>query len=143
MNFFKKKDHEGNMVAETEEDLSVSGQLKKIIEHLAFLEKKLDTLLEQSGQRRSSPPRFGNRGFGRPSRDYRSGHSGPMGHSDHSNHSRPMGYSGHSDRPSGGYHSKFSGGGASHGHSRPSHGPRRSFPKRHHSPDQANPGNQL
>ena len=47
----------------------VSAQLKKIEDHLGFLEKKLDTLLEQS-QNRSKP--F-NAGFGgdRPNRGYR------------------------------------------------------------------------
>lgn len=113
------------MATDNDEDLSVSGQLKKIIEHLGFLEKKLDSLLEQSGQRRMGQGRFGNQGFGRHGRSYHGGHAGSS--------DRP----GHSGRP-GGFHSKFSG----HSHGRPSHGPRRGFHKRHGS-DHSNPGNQL
>ena len=42
----------------------LSAQIKKIADHLVFLEKKLDTLLEQRQERRPFPPKFGgNREF--------------------------------------------------------------------------------
>lgn len=61
MSFFKK-DKEGNAISGPQD---VASQLTKIIEHLGFLEKKIDSLLEQS---RSRPPMGGGRSFG--------GHSG-------------------------------------------------------------------
>ena len=49
MNIFKKSGADGD----------VSEQLKKIAEQLVFLEKKLDTLLEQSRNRKPFTPGFG------------------------------------------------------------------------------------
>ncbi|GEM_PF-2288146 len=78
MSFFKK-DKEGN--ASFPED--APSQLKKIMEHLTFLEKKLDTLLEQS-QNRS---RFGGGShFSRPRGNFRGG-----GNREGFNSSRPAG----------------------------------------------------
>ncbi len=61
MSFFKK-DKDGNSSSGPQD---VASQLAKIIEHMGFLEKKIDSLLEQS---RSRPPMGGGRSFG--------GHSG-------------------------------------------------------------------
>ena len=77
-------------------EVDLSSQLKKISEHLVFLEKKIDTLIEQSGNRGNSAPSSGfapRRDFG-PRRDFQGGpkrdFQRPGGH-------RPGGF-----RPSGG-----------------------------------------
>ncbi|MBI3316202.1 MAG: hypothetical protein HYZ87_04435 [Candidatus Omnitrophica bacterium] len=107
MGLFKKEKHEGRTAGLViDQDNSVSGQLKKISEHLVFLEKKVDMLLNQSRQQRPfsgsgynqgnySRPRsaYGhgqpNRGgFGRPQQGSGRGHYG------HSSHSGPS-HSGH------------------------------------------------
>ena len=49
------------------EETDVLSQLKHISDHLGFLEKKLDTLIEQSkNQRPAYSGGFGNRNFQRP-----------------------------------------------------------------------------
>lgn len=71
----------------TEENhIDLSAQLKRIADHLGFLEKKLDTLLEQSQNRRPFNSGTGfsggyqNRGY-RPNRGnaYSSRHAGQQG----------------------------------------------------------------
>lgn len=64
MNFFKKdKNESGGTDLGNFDDSQVPVQLKKIMDHLGFLEKKLDTLLEQSRHQGGSRPGFGNRNF--------------------------------------------------------------------------------
>ena len=64
MNFFKKdKNQSDGMDLGSFDDSQVPVQLKKIMDHLVFLEKKLDMLLEQSRHRGDSRPGFGNRNF--------------------------------------------------------------------------------
>jgi len=64
VDFFKKEKHQGAAFdAENFDESQLPLQLKKIIDHLGFLEKKIDTLLEQSRHRPGSRPPFGNRNF--------------------------------------------------------------------------------
>ena len=64
MNFFKKdKNQSTDMDLGNYDDSQIPVQLKKIIDHLGFLEKKLDTLLEQSRHRSDSRPSISNRNF--------------------------------------------------------------------------------
>lgn len=49
----------------------LSAQVKKIADHLVFLEKKLDLILEQQKNRGSFGARPGNREFQRPGGHYR------------------------------------------------------------------------
>ena len=95
MSFFKK-DKDGNSVSG-----DVSSQLAKIIEHLSFLEKKLDSLLESSrgGGRSFGGGSSQNRGFrGRPGQGQGGGsyRPGPREVFNSSRPSRP------SNRPGGG-----------------------------------------
>ena len=68
-----------------ENNTDVAAQLKRIADHLGFLEKKLDTLLEQSQNRKPFNQGFGgdrpNRGY-RPNRGpgYPSRHAGQSGY---------------------------------------------------------------
>ena len=65
----------------------LSSQIKKISDHLVFLEKKLDVLLEQTKERKSFPPKFGgNRDFQRPRPGFGRPNDGSRG-----NFSRPDG----------------------------------------------------
>ena len=69
VSFFKKEKEEGNA-----SELDVQTQLKKIADHLAFLEKKLDMLLSQSRNRGPAGFRNANDPRARDPRDhYRSG----------------------------------------------------------------------
>ena len=64
VNFFKKeKGHSSGMDLGNYDDSQVPVQLKKIMDHLGFLEKKIDMLLDQSRHRGDSRPGFGNRNF--------------------------------------------------------------------------------
>ena len=58
MSFFKK-DKEGNNTSSNDGPQDVSSQLKRIMDQLGFLEKKIDTLLEQSQNRGNGRPSFG------------------------------------------------------------------------------------
>ena len=72
MNFFKKEKQPGVAFdVENFDDSQLPLQLKKIMDHLGFLEKKIDTLLEQSRQRQGSRPPFGNRNFSGSRENYR------------------------------------------------------------------------
>ena len=52
VNFFNKdKNKASGMDLGNYDDSQIPLQLKKIMDHLGFLEKKIDTLLEQSKQR--------------------------------------------------------------------------------------------
>ncbi len=80
---------------ETQPDLSA--QIKKISDHLVFLEKKLDTLLEQTKEKRPFSPKFGgNRDFQRPRNGF--GRPGerpqypPRRHPTHGHNSHPGKY---------------------------------------------------
>jgi hypothetical protein len=98
---FFKKDKDGNSASGPQD---VASQLTKIIEHLSFLEKKLDTLLESSRGRQPMGGRsFGghsggpNRGFRRPgqgSGNYRPGPREVFNSSRPSRPSRPGGHGG-------------------------------------------------
>ena len=51
-------------MSELTNDADLSAQLKRISEHLGFLEKKLDTLIEQSQKRKPlNGGEYGNRGY--------------------------------------------------------------------------------
>ena len=64
MSFFKKDKSEGNVSHSVSfENLDLPAQLKKIADHLVFLEKKLDTLLEKSGNRKPYSGGYGNSSF--------------------------------------------------------------------------------
>lgn len=63
VNFFKKDKGQSGADYGSFDDSQVHVQLKKIMDHLGFLEKKLDTLLDQSRGRDNSRPGFGNRNF--------------------------------------------------------------------------------
>lgn len=69
---------------------TMSAQLKRIEDHLRFLEKKLDTLLEQSQSQNRRPYNPGFGGGDRPNRGYRP-NRGPGGY--------PPRHSGHSSGP--------------------------------------------
>ncbi len=96
------------------DNTDVAAQLKRIADHLGFLEKKLDTLLEQSQNRRPF-----NTGFGgdRPNRGYRPNRPGyPSRHSSHDPAGRYQGHRGprteHNGNrsehgPSGNYQKKY------------------------------------
>jgi len=73
VNFFKKEKQPGAAFdPESFDDSQLPLQLKKIMDHLGFLEKKIDTLLEQSRQRQGgSRPPFGNRPFSGSRGNYR------------------------------------------------------------------------
>ena len=74
MNFFKKDNNQSaGMDLGNFDNSQVPVQLKKIMDHLGFLEKKLDMLLEQSRHRGDSRPGFRNRNFS----GGRGGHSRP------------------------------------------------------------------
>ena len=77
---------------ESNSEPGLSAQVKKIADHLVFLEKKLDTILEQTKGRSSFNPRSGNRDFSRP------GHYRPM--------DRP-GYPPRHPHSSGGFQKKY------------------------------------
>ena len=64
MSLFKKDKSDGNVSEpNSSQNLDVASQLKKIADHLVFLEKKLDTLLGQSGPRKPFGNRPGGSGF--------------------------------------------------------------------------------
>lgn len=94
--------------------LDASAQLKKIAEHLVFLEKKLDMLLENSKSQRPSGGSFGNNSYSRPRGNY--GHGPSQGHYNPGTGNRgygqtqgnryPSRHSGHSGPPR--HASKFS-----------------------------------
>lgn len=74
MGLFKKQKTEGESFNSSESgDMSVQGQLKKIADHLVFLEKKIDSIIEQSRNQQPRRP-FGQR-FGNSSGNYRPGPS--------------------------------------------------------------------
>lgn len=86
MNFFKKdKQQSSGMDLGSYDDSQIPVHLKKIMDHLGFLEKKIDTLLEQSRHRSDARPSFGPRNF-----------AGGRG-----GHYRPNNREGFSPRPSG------------------------------------------
>lgn len=96
----------------------IEAQLKRIMEHLGFLEKKIDQLLEESKNRKSTAPSFRGGEFSQ-NRPYHQGHRPP--------YQKHFGHGGGHDRHSGG-----SGGYGMHrrphhggGHGRPHHGPSR------------------
>ena len=99
VNIFKK-DKDQSTVTESEifDDSQIPVQLKKIMEHLKFLEKKLDTLLEQSKQRSDSRPSFGNRNFSGQRSGFRPNSSGYQGNRYEGGH-RPARYGNSSGRP--------------------------------------------
>ncbi len=87
MSFFKK-------------DKSASGdssdlptQLRKIADHLVFLEKKIDTLLEQSRNRRP----FSNNGGGGFNRGFQNRPNG--GRNNHGSQNRPNNHQGNGGKP--------------------------------------------
>jgi hypothetical protein len=94
MGLFKKKDNEG--VDSQGENLDAASQLKKIADHLVFLERKLDTILDQIGGRRNFNPR--HQGGGSYSG---SGQRDPRDH--YRQGRRPYGQQRH--RPGGGHNS--------------------------------------
>ena len=105
VNFFKKeKNPSSGMEMGNYDDSQVPVQLKKIMDHLGFLEKKIDTLLEQSRQRPGFRPPFGNRNFSGSRGNYRPNnregfsprHGGDPQGSRHEGHrpARPSHYSG-------------------------------------------------
>ena len=109
MNFFKKdKNNSEHMDSGNFDESQIPVQLKKIIDHLGFLEKKLDTLLEQSRHRSDSRPGFGgNRNFSgaRPG-GYRPGNREGFGSRPSSDNrgnryegNRPSRHGSHSGRP--------------------------------------------
>lgn len=121
VNFFNKdKNKASSADLGNYDDSQIPVQLKKIIDHLGFLEKKLDTLLEQSRhQGGGSRPAFGNRNFSggrgghyRPNNregfgPRRPGSSDNRGNDDRGNRyegNRPMRQGGHSGRP---FHKKY------------------------------------
>jgi hypothetical protein len=72
MGLFKKQKNEAETFTPSDSsDNSVQGQLKKIADHLVFLEKKIDSILEQSRNQQQRRP-FGQR-FGNSSGNYRPG----------------------------------------------------------------------
>jgi hypothetical protein len=89
-------------VSEQNQTNDLAGQIKKIADHLVFLEKKLDTLLEEVQNRgnkegaASFPPRTG---FARPFRPAGKGGFRPAGDRPYS--ARPSGDRPYSARPSG------------------------------------------
>lgn len=63
-------------------DEGVMVMLKRMQQQLAFLEKKIDTLLSQSSQqpsRGSDRPRYNDRGFSRPARPFGNSYGGDRG----------------------------------------------------------------
>jgi hypothetical protein len=110
---FKKQKHEGSPAGLViDPDNSVSGQLKKISEHLVFLEKKVDMLLSQTRQQRPySSSGYNSQGnYSRPRSAY--GHGQPHrsgGYGRHQGQNRGhAGHSGHSGHsPSGHFQKKF------------------------------------
>ncbi len=50
-------------------------QLDKIADHLVFLEKKIDTLLEQTKEKKSFNGGFGNRPYRNPNSEQRPGYA--------------------------------------------------------------------
>ena len=95
-----------------ENNTDVAAQLKRIADHLGFLEKKLDTLLEQSQNRKPF-----NQGFGgdRPNRGYRPnrGPGYPSRHAGQSGYASSNRYQGNRGNrtehsPSGHYQKKYS-----------------------------------
>ena len=96
MNFFKKEKQPGVAFdVENFDDSQLPLQLKRIMDHLGFLEKKIDMLLDQSKQRQGFRPPFGNRNFSGSRGNYspqgnRYGGHRPEGHRP----ARPSHYSG-------------------------------------------------
>lgn len=78
MSFFKK-DKSG----ESGDSSDIHSQIRKIADHLVFLEKKIDTLLEQS---RGRKPFSNNGGFNRGFQNRNGG-----GHRNHNNHGHSNG----------------------------------------------------
>ena len=96
MSFFKKPksfESNGNVDLAEAPVLDTNQQLKKIADHLVFLEKKIDTLIEQSKNRPSFNRGFGNRPgqFQRPGGNFRGnsyGNQGSQGQRPHGHHPR-------------------------------------------------------
>ena len=117
---FKKEKDGNNMAAQADtEEMDMPAQLKKISEHLVFLEKKLDTIIADMKTQKPQSQGFGNRpSFQRRPGQYRP--EGRPGYYQGGSQSRPssgnQGYSGsshqgssgpnRSHRPSGGGHSR-------------------------------------
>jgi hypothetical protein len=77
VNFFKKEKNQGAAFdAENFDDSQLPLQLKKIIDQLGFLEKKIDTLLDQSRNRQGSRPPFGSGNFSGPRGPFRGNREG-------------------------------------------------------------------
>ena len=72
-NAAKEKDETHSVVLGTQEENSVSVQLKKIADHLVFLERKLDLLLKQPRESKSFGHGSGNKYFQRPWENQRPG----------------------------------------------------------------------
>ena len=105
---------------EVKNEADVSAQLKKIMDHLGFLEKKIDTLLEKSQDRKpysSGGYPTGNRSYGGGG-NYRPG--GNREGNRESYGQRPYGSGRGDQRPGGGHYGPRQG-----GHKYPSHRPRR------------------
>src|SRR4051812_24303725 len=65
----KHEEHAGNQAAAEENDMPA--QLKKIADHLVFLEKKIDTIIAEMKAPKPQAPRFENRGFQKRPGQYR------------------------------------------------------------------------
>ncbi len=81
MNFFKKeKRNSSGIDYGNYDDSQIPVQLKKIMDHLNFLEKKIDMLLDQSRNRQGgSRPPFGNRNYSGARGNYRPNNRGGFG----------------------------------------------------------------
>ena len=97
MSLFKKKD------SNAFEDMDAQGQLKRIMEQLGFLEKKVDTVLEELRNRGGARPSFGGgpRPFNRDRGPFRGNRPRPEG-------GNPR-YGGQGSRPEGGSNSRYGG----------------------------------
>ena len=111
---YKKEKDGNNMAAQTDtEEMDMPAQLKKISEHLVFLEKKLDTIIADMKTQKPQSQGFGNRPSfqrrpgqyrpeGRPGYYQGSGNQGRPGSGGQGNSSTPY----RSHRPSGGGQSR-------------------------------------
>lgn len=100
MSFFKKsKNHnDDNIGNATMQPMDTAEHLKKISDQLAFLEKKIDQILESSrgGQRRPFGQGFRSGGFQRPRGNFRGNSGGGSGYnSNRPMSSRPHGHNSH------------------------------------------------
>lgn len=101
MNFFKKEKNPASGIdLGNFDDSQIPVQLKKIMDHLGFLEKKLDTLLEQSRNSGNSRPGFGNRNFsGHRGGNYRPNNREEFSRGNRYEGNRPARPGSHSGRP--------------------------------------------